>query len=325
LAGAGELAEESKDMSDMRFDGRVVIVTGAGGNYPSLGRVYATYFAGLGAKVVVNDLGVGPDGKGIQRAHADEVVKEIVEAGGEAVANTNSVAEEASAAAIVQKAIDTWGRVDALVNNAGVCPMAFFDEFTSEDVRKVIDTHLMGNIWMCRAVWPHMKEAGYGRIVNITSGALWGGRYLALYGSGKAGITGLTYTLAIEGEPYGIKVNTLGPAAGTTAVTHLNEESDWFEMMFENFRAEQVAPAVAYLAHEDCAVSAKYFETAGGRVWQRYLTETKGYTKPDLTIEDVRDHLEEIMDREGAEALADPIEIANSPLMAFTPKPYVRA
>jgi NAD(P)-dependent dehydrogenase (short-subunit alcohol dehydrogenase family) len=311
-------------MSDMRFDGRVVIVTGAGGDYPSLGRVYARLFGALGAKVVVNDLGVGPDGQGIQRAHADVVAQEIVDSGGEAVADTNSVIEEDSAAAIVQRAIDTWGRVDAVVNNAGVCPLASFDEFTSEDVRKIIDTHLMGNIWMCRAAWPHMKQAGYGRIVNITSGALWGGRYLAFYGAAKAGITGLTYTLAIEGEPFGIKVNTLGPAAGTTAMTHLNERSEWFDMMFENFRAEQVAPAVAYLAHEECAVSAKYFEAAGGRVWQRYLVETKGYTNPELTIEDVRDHLGEIMDRDGAEALADPIEIANSPLMAFQPKPYVR-
>jgi NAD(P)-dependent dehydrogenase (short-subunit alcohol dehydrogenase family) len=309
-------------MSEVRFDDRVVIVTGAGGQYPSLGRVYATYLAGLGAKVVVNDLGVGPDGKNIQRSSAQEVVDEIVAAGGEAIADTNSVTEEESAAAIVQAAIDRWGRIDAVVNNAGICPMASFDEYTAADVRKVIDTHLMGNIWMCRAAWPHMKAAAYGRIVNITSGALWGGRYLALYSASKAGITGLTYTLAIEGEPHGIKVNTLGPAAGTTAVTHLNEESDWIPMMFDNFRAEQVAPVVGYLAHEECSVTAKYFETAGGRIWQRYLTETVGYTNPELTIEDVRDHLDEAMDRDGAQALADPVEIANSALMAFRPKPY---
>ena len=161
--------------------------------------------------------------------------------------------------------------------------------------------------------------------MNITSGALWGGRFLALYSAAKAGITGLTYTLAIEGEPHGIKVNTLGPAAGTVAITHLNEESDRIPMMFENFQAEQVAPAVAYLAHEECEVSAKYFESAGGRVWQRYLTETTGYTNPELTIEDVRDHLDEIMNGDGASALADPIEVANSPLMSFKPKPYVRS
>jgi NAD(P)-dependent dehydrogenase (short-subunit alcohol dehydrogenase family) len=312
-------------MSEMRFDGRVVIVTGAGGNYPSLGRVYATYLAGLGAKVVVNDLGVGPDGKGVQRAHADAVAKEIVDAGGEAVADTNSVADEESASAIVQTAIDTWGRVDAIVNNAGICPMTAFDEYTSSDVRKVIDTHLMGTIWMCRAAWPHLKEAGYGRIVNITSSAMWGGRYLALYSAAKAGITGLTYTLAIEGEPVGIKVNTLGPTAGTTAGTYLNEESEWTLMIFKNFRAEQVAPVVAYLAHEECSVSAKYFETAGGRVWQRYLTETRGYTNPELAMEHVRDHLEEIMDREAATAMEDPIVLANSPMMSYKPRPYVRS
>jgi NAD(P)-dependent dehydrogenase (short-subunit alcohol dehydrogenase family) len=312
-------------MSQIRFDDRVVIVTGAGGDYPSLGRVYATYLAGLGAKVVVNDFGVGPDGKGVQRAHADVVAQEIRDAGGEAIADSHSVAEEESAAAIVQTAIDQWGRLDAIVNNAGICPMASFDEYSATDVRRVIDTHLMGNLWMCRAAWPHMKQAGYGRIVNITSAANWGGRYLSLYGSAKAGITGLTYTLAIEGEPLGIKVNVAGPAAGTTAMTYLNEESDWIPLMFENFRAEQVAPVIAYLAHEECAVSAKYFETAGGRVWQRYLRETPGYTNPDLTPEDVRDHLGEIMDRAGAEDVADPIEIANSALMSFKPKPYVAA
>jgi NAD(P)-dependent dehydrogenase (short-subunit alcohol dehydrogenase family) len=312
-------------MSELRFDDRVVIVTGAGGDYPSLGRVYATYLAERGAKVVVNDLGVGPDGKGIQRAHAEVVAEEINSAGGEAIPDTHSVAAEESAAAIVQAAIDKWGRLDAVVNNAGICPMAEFDQYSSTDVERVIDTHLMGNIWMCRAAWPHMKQAGYGRIVNITSGALWGGRYLALYSAAKAGITGLTYTLAIEGEPHGIKVNTLGPAAGTTAMTHLNEDSDWMPLMFENFKAEQVAPAVAYLAHEECAVSAKYFEAAGGRVWQRYLTETKGYTDPGLTPETVRDHLGDVMDRTGAEALLDPIDIANSPLMSFKPKPYIPA
>src|SRR5262245_38795592 len=135
-------------MSELRFDGRVVIVTGAGGDYPSLGRVYATAFAARGAKVVVNDLGVGPDGRGIQRAHADTVAQELIAAGGEAVANTDSVATEEGAQSIVQTALDTWGRVDAVVNNAGVCPMAEFDEFSANDIRRIVDTHLMGNIWM---------------------------------------------------------------------------------------------------------------------------------------------------------------------------------
>jgi NAD(P)-dependent dehydrogenase (short-subunit alcohol dehydrogenase family) len=309
-------------VSELRFDGRVVIVTGAGGNYPSLGRVYATLFAARGAKVVVNDLGVGPDGRGIQRAHADVVAQELVAAGGEAIANTDTVATEEGARAIVELAIETWGRVDAIVNNAGVAPLAQFDEISSLDIRRTVEVHLMGNIWMCHAAWPHMQRAGYGRIVNITSAAQTGGRYLTIYGAAKAGIAGLTYSLAIEGEQYGIKANTLGPAALTTATTHMNDPSDFLTLFENHYHAEQVAPVVAYLAHEDCPVSGRYLEAGAGKVWNRYFTDTSGYTNTELTIEDVRDNFGAILDREGAQPLADPIESAKSLEFAFKPKPY---
>ena len=161
-------------MSEMRFDGRVAIVTGAGGR-PSLGRSYVHLFAERGAKVVVNDLGVGPDRHGREPAHA-----EIVDAGGEAIADTHSVAEEDSAKAVVQTALDAWGKVDILINNAGVAILAKFDEISSKDIRNVINVHLFGNVWMCRAVWNHMREREYGRIVNITSGALNGLRYVVI-------------------------------------------------------------------------------------------------------------------------------------------------
>jgi NAD(P)-dependent dehydrogenase (short-subunit alcohol dehydrogenase family) len=309
-------------MSELRFDGQVVIVTGAGGNYPSLGRVYATLFAQRGAKVVVNDLGVGPDGRGIQRAHADVVAQELVDAGGEAIANTDSVATEEGAQAIVSAALDKWGQLDAVVNNAGVAPLALFDEISSLDIRRTVDVHLMGNIWMCRAAWPHMQRADYGRIVNITSAALAGGRYLSIYGAAKAGITGLTYSLAIEGEAHGIKVNTLGPAALTTATTHMNDPSNFLTLFQDHYRAEQVAPAVAYLAHADCPVSGRYFEAGAGRVWNRYFCDTQGYSNADLTVEDVRDSIGVILDRDGAKALPDPITSAQAVEFAFRPKPY---
>ncbi len=136
-------------MSELRFDGRVAIVTGAGGQDPSLGRSHAALLAARGAKVVVNDLGVGPDGRGIMRANAEQVVEEISAAGGEVIADEHSVAEEEGARGVVATALDAWGRLDIVVNNAGVCFMAQFDEISSADIRKIFDVHIMGTVWMC--------------------------------------------------------------------------------------------------------------------------------------------------------------------------------
>jgi NAD(P)-dependent dehydrogenase (short-subunit alcohol dehydrogenase family) len=302
-------------MSELRFDGRVAIVTGAGGR-PSLGRAYAHLLAERGAKVVVNDLGVGPDGHGRERAHADLVAKEIVDAGGEAVADTNSVAEEESAQAVVRTALDAFGRVDILVNNAGVAILAEFSEITSGDLRTVINVHLYGNLWMCRAVWPHMSEAGYGRIVNITSGALLGLRYVTIYGAAKGGILALTRGLSVEGANHGIKVNALGPAAATAALTLLSVE----EVASAAPPAELVAPAVALLAHEDCPVSGAYLESAGGQTIARRYADSKGYYDAELTIEKLRDHWGEVVDFSEPKLIPDPLdgEYAN----VISPKPY---
>ena len=229
-------------MSELRFDGRVAIVTGAGGENPSLGRSHASLLAERGAKVVVNDLGVGPDGRGIMRANAEQVAEEVRAAGGEAVADQHSVAEEEGARGAVATALDTWGRLDILVNNAGVCFMAHFDEISSADIRKIIDVHLMGTVWMCRAAWPHMREAGYGRIVNTTSGAMFGIEHLSIYGAAKSGIFGLTRGLAVEGAALGIKVNALGPAANTTAIRHFNETSPFTTLMEAHFPTSLVSP-----------------------------------------------------------------------------------
>jgi NAD(P)-dependent dehydrogenase (short-subunit alcohol dehydrogenase family) len=309
-------------MSEMRFDGRVAIVTGAGGN-PSLGRSFARLLAERGAKVVVNDLGVGPDGRGVTKAHADLVAQEIVDAGGEAVADLNSVAEEASAQAVVQTALDAFGRVDVLVNNAGVCTLADFDELSSVDVQRTITVHLFGNVWMCRAVWPHFKEQGYGRIVNINSGAMFGAApKVVVYGAAKGGIFGLTRGLALEGQTHGIRVNTLGPAAGTAAHQHLQLESEALTMMMEHLPPEQVAPAVAFLAHEDCPCTGRYLEAMGGRVYERVFFETQGYADPALTIEAVRDHWGQITSHDGMTPTPEPSPETIAAAAAFVPKPY---
>jgi NAD(P)-dependent dehydrogenase (short-subunit alcohol dehydrogenase family) len=300
-------------MSELRFDGRVAIVTGAGGQDPSLGRSHAALLAERGAKVVVNDLGVGPDGRGIMRANAEQVVEEILAAGGEAVPDQHSVADEEGARRVVATALDTWGQLDIVINNAGVCFMAHFDEISSADIRKIIDVHLMGTVWMCRAAWAHMREAGYGRIVNTTSGAMFGIENLSIYGAAKSGIFGLTRGLAVEGAEVGIKVNALGPAANTTAIRHFNETSPFTELMEAHFPTSLVSPAVAYLAHEACELSGASLEAAAGNVGLRVFGQTAGYTDTGLTAEKVRHNLATIIDKRTATMIPDPGEVPAGP------------
>jgi NAD(P)-dependent dehydrogenase (short-subunit alcohol dehydrogenase family) len=280
------------DTDELSFEGKVAIVTGAGGN-PGLGRSHAMLLASRGAKVVVNDLGVGPDGLGRRNHRADGVVAEIVDAGGEAIVDTNSVAEEASASAVVKTALDAWGKVDILINNAGVVMLAGFDEITSNDLRRIVDVHLYGTIWMCRAVWPHMSRAGGGRIVNTVSGALLGCRYLSIYGAAKGGILSLTRSLAVEGADRGIAVNALGPAARTSALELLSKE----EVVVHAPSADLVAPMAAYLAHEICPASGSFIESYGGHHVMRAFAETAGYGAGEsTTIEDVAANFETITD-----------------------------
>jgi NAD(P)-dependent dehydrogenase (short-subunit alcohol dehydrogenase family) len=310
----------------MNFDGRVAIVTGAGGQPPSLGRSHAKLLADRGAKVVVNDLGVGPDGRGILRSNAEQVVGEILAAGGEAVADKHSVADEDSAREIIRTAVDTWGRLDILVNNAGVALIAHFDEISSADIRKVLDVHLMGTLWMCRAAWPLMRDAGYGRIVNTTSGGMFGQENLSIYGTAKAGIFGLTRGLAIEGASSGIKVNALGPAANTTAMHHLHEACAFTTMMEEYFPADLVSPAAAYLVHEECELSGAYLEVGAGNVATRVFGMNAGYNDVNLTIEGVRDNLAIVVDKSTTTIIPDFWEASpgtgQSAQMGIIPKPY---
>lgn len=310
--------------AELRFDGRVAIVTGAGGN-PSLGRAYARLLASRGAKVLVNDLGVGPDGRGVTPASAQAVADEIVGAGGEALSDGNSVAEERSAQAIIQAALEAWGRVDILVNNAGVAILAEFDEISSSDIAKIVDVHLMGTIWMCRAAWPHMREAAYGRIVNISSGTVLGGPYTSIYGATKAGILGLTRSLAISGSECNVKVNAVLPAAGTNATLLLNEDSDWVRTAMRDWTPEKVAQAVALLAHESCPVSGAYLNVGAGRVSELYFAQTRGYSDLALTPELLLDRFDEVVDREGATPVPGALDEATLSRVAYRPKPYAPA
>jgi NAD(P)-dependent dehydrogenase (short-subunit alcohol dehydrogenase family) len=283
-------------VSELRFDGRTAIVTGAGGN-PSLGRAHALLLAARGARVVVNDIGHDPETPGYSGlASAESVAEEIRALGGKATADTHSVASESGASAIVETALETFGGVDILVNNAGISIAAPFDRMTSRDFQRHIDINLMGPVWMCRATWPHMRSRAYGRIVNITSAALAGVAWLAAYAASKGGLFSLTRSLAAEGAALGIKANAVNPGAFTRMVAAQQEEtSPIYKHARENLPPELVSPVVAFFAHESCPVSGECIETAGGELRRVLVAQTPGFSDPALSIETVARRWNEVM------------------------------
>lgn len=306
-------------MTELRFDGRTAIVTGAGGK-PSIGRAHALLLAGRGANVIVNDIGstVAPGYAGT--ASADAVVDEIRAAGGNAVADTNSVATEEGAAALIHTAIEAFGGVDILINNAGISVAASFDEITARDIRAHIDINLMGTIWTCRAAWSHMKDRGYGRIVNTCSGALSGAPLLVAYSASKGGIFSFSRALAGEGQAYGIKVNALNPGAFTRMVAaQQSENSPMYQLCKESLPAELVAPVAAFLCHESCPVTGDTITAVGGLVNRVYIAETGGFSENPLTLEAVAARWNEVIAGTPDTALA----IAANDAREWQVKPYV--
>ena len=284
-------------MDELRFDGRTAIVTGAGGN-PSLGRAHALLLASRGACVVVNDIGRDPEVRHYPgEASAEAVAAEIRAAGGKAVANTDSVTSPEGAEAIVRTALETFGSVDILVNNAGVSIGAPIDEMTPRDIRKHIDVNLMGSIWCARAAWPHMKAAGYGRIVNITSTSMTGYANQVAYAAAKGGIWTLTRSLAAEGEALGIKVNAVSPAGHTRMViSAMEEDSPLLAQSKENLPPALSSPAVAFLAHERCPVTGECIESVGGVIQRCYIAQSEGFADRGHTIETIAERWDEVMD-----------------------------
>lgn len=290
--------------ASIRFDDRVAIVTGAGGN-PGLGRSYAMLLARLGARVLVNDVGAGFDGLGTRPVSAEAVVAEIVAAGGEAVADNGSVADAAGAREVVAHAIDTWGRLDIVINNAGVNLPSPFDEISEDDIHRLISVHLMGTIWMCRAVWPQMKAQQYGRIVNTASGTMFGYRDLAVYGAAKGGVVSLSRTLAIEGASEGIRVNVVSPSAATAATTQLTGVALPAQPPGET-SPDGVAPIAAYLAHETCSLTGHTIRVTGQRAAELAWFEAVGHDG-QLVVEAVGAHIDRITDLADANAVMDPV------------------
>lgn len=263
---------------DLRFDDRVVIVTGAG---QGLGRCHALEFARRGAKVVVNDLGGAANGDGRSATVAQQVVDEIKAMGGEAVANGDSVEDGDK---IVQAAMDHFGRVDVVVNNAGILRDVSFAKMTDDDWNLIHRVHLFGAYKVTRAAWPHMREAGYGRVIFTTSAAgIYGNFGQANYSAAKLGLFGLGQTLAIEGASKNIKVNTVGPAAASRlAGTILPPE------IMEALKPEYVTPAVILLSHESIDVTGKLFEVGGGYVTQTRWEQSQGaFFKDMFTAEEL--------------------------------------
>ena len=274
------------------YDGKVVIITGAGGG---LGRQHALLLASRGALVVINDLGGSIDGSGSDKGAAEHVVDEIKAAGGEAVADTNSVATPEGGAAIVKTAIDAYGKVDVVINNAGILRDKSFHNMTPELLNPVLDVHLKGAFYVTQPAWVVMREQGYGRIVSTSSAAgVFGNFGQTNYGAAKMGLVGFTRVLAAEGAKYNIKANAIAPLALTRMTENLMGGA-----FGDKLAPGLVSPLVAYLAHEDCPVNGQLFSVGGGRVTHVFIGETQGYFKEDLALEDVRDNWATITEREG--------------------------
>ncbi len=282
-------------MSDIRFDGQVVIVTGAGGG---LGRSHALEFARRGAKVVVNDLGGTLDGSGGSSAAAEAVVAEIKAAGGEAISDGASVTDDKGVAALIQRTLDTWGRIDVLVANAGILRDKSFAKMELNDFTAVMDVHLMGAVKPIKALWELMRTQNYGRIVVTTSSTgLYGNFGQANYGAAKLSLVGLMNTLKIEGAKNNIHINAISPVAATRMTDALMPPE-----MLAKLAPEHVTPGVVYLASQEAPNGA--ILTAGAGVFAlAQIVETEGaYLGAGANAEAVRDQWAQITDPKGAEA-----------------------
>lgn len=275
-------------MPEARFEGRVAVITGAG---RGLGREYALLLASRGAKVVVNDPGVGINGESGDTSVANDVAAEIIKAGGEAVACTASVATAEGGQAIIDAAIEHYGRIDILIHNAGNNRYAPLAEMTYEDFDAVLDVHLRGAFHVLRPAFPLMCDAGYGRIVLTSSiGGLYGSANVANYAAAKAGVIGLSNVAAIEGAEYGVRSNVIVPAALTRLADGLDTSS------YPPMGPELTAPAVGWLAHESCSITGEMLASIAGRVARVYVAESPGLYQPSWSIEDVGNQIDTIRD-----------------------------
>ena len=281
-------------MSDIRYDGRVAVITGAGGG---LGKTYALEMARRGAKVVVNDLGGKSDGTGAGHSMADQVVEELKKAGGEAVANYDSVSTPEGGEGIIQSALNAFGRVDVVVNNAGILRDKTFLKLTPDELGIVLDVHLKGAFYVSQPAFRAMKEKGYGRFIFTSSAAgILGNFGQTNYGAAKMGLVGLMNVLSVEGAKYNIKCNAIAP----TARTRMTEEL--LGPLAPLLDPETVTPLVVYLGSEACELTHEIFSVGGGRFARMFIGLAPGWVADGgkkVSAEDVADHIEQIRNPEG--------------------------
>ena len=284
-------------MNMLRFDGKVAVVTGGG---RSIGRAQCLFLAERGAAIVVNDLGGDRAGGGQDPGPAMSVADEIRSSGGRAVVSLDSVETFAGAASIVTTALDAFGRIDILVTNAAIVSQARIGEVSAESFLKQLNVNAVGTWAMVNAVWPHMVEAGYGRIVCINSSAMFGMPLVSAYAFTKAAVTGLVRCASIEGSAHGIKVNALAPAARSRMSTV--QDPGWVEFQEHHQRAEFVSPAVAVLSHESCPSNGALFSCQGHRMAEIVMTETAGFSlsADQWTPEAITSHWDAVVDRTSA-------------------------
>jgi NAD(P)-dependent dehydrogenase (short-subunit alcohol dehydrogenase family) len=275
-------------LSTLRFDDRVAVITGAG---RGLGREYALLLASRGAKVVVNDPGGSLTGDGTDSGPAQDVVDEIVSAGGQAVAVTDSVVSPEGGRAIIDEAVERFGRVDILIHNAGTVRRGSLKEMSYDDFEAVLDVHLRGAFHVVRAAFPLMCEAGYGRVVLTSSiGGLYGNHEVANYAAAKAGILGLCNVVALEGAADGVVCNAIVPGAVTRMAEGLDTSA------YPPMGADLVAPAVGWLSHESCSVTGEFFVAIAGRIARAVIAESPGVYQPSWTVEEVGEQMDRIRD-----------------------------
>jgi NAD(P)-dependent dehydrogenase (short-subunit alcohol dehydrogenase family) len=270
-------------MPELRFDKRVAVVTGGG---RGLGREYALLLASRGAKVIVNDPGGSLKGDGVDAHPAQDVVQEIRAQGGDAYSCTDSVATAEGGKAIIQSALDHYGRIDILIHNAGNVRRGSLKDMTYEDFDSVLDVHLRGAFHVVRPAFPIMCKAGYGRVVLTSSiGGLYGNANVVNYCVSKAGLIGLSNVVALEGAAEGIKCNVIVPAAVTRMAEGLDVSA------YPPMGPELVAPTVGWLAHESCSINGEMLIALAGRVARAFIAESPGVYKPSWSIEQVAEHL----------------------------------
>jgi NAD(P)-dependent dehydrogenase (short-subunit alcohol dehydrogenase family) len=253
---------------------------------------------------VVADYGVSLDGSGSSSEPAHEVVAAIRDAGGEAVAAFADVSDEAAAASIVQTALDEFGRIDAVVNNAGIADPAWFDDAPTEQFRRMVDIHYLGTVYVCKAAWPHFQKAGYGRVVNTASEAVIGNVPKGMsYSGAKGAVYSFTRALALDGRRQNIKANAIAPRGNTRlsapsvlALTYDEPEESFDNPFMNQMTPEKTSPAVAYLAHESCAVTGETFITGMGMLARLTLVAAPGYLDDNMTPEAIAQNLDTAMD-----------------------------